>query len=85
MQVQADPVFDRDLFLLRQQLLKISEKYDVGDEQGKNITYIERPAQILTGLANPFIDNVSHLGGLAGGTLAALAVRPRLLSAAPPT
>lgn len=49
-QVQADPVFDRDLFLLRQQLLKISEKYDVADEQGHNILYIERPAHLLQNL-----------------------------------
>jgi uncharacterized protein YxjI len=49
-QVQADPVFDRDLFLLRQQLLKISEKYDVADAQGHNIIYIERPAHLLRNL-----------------------------------
>jgi membrane associated rhomboid family serine protease len=41
--------------------------------------------QILTGLANPFIDNFAHLGGLAGGTLAALVLRPRLLSTGPAT
>ena len=46
-QVQADPVFDRDIFLLRQQMLRISEKYDVGDEKGNNIIYIERPAHLL--------------------------------------
>jgi uncharacterized protein YxjI len=50
MQVQADPVFDRDIFLLRQQLLRISEKYDVGDEKGNNIIYIERPAHLLQNL-----------------------------------
>jgi uncharacterized protein YxjI len=50
-QVQADPVFDRDIFLLRQQLLKISAKYDVADEQGKNIIYIERPAHLAQNLA----------------------------------
>jgi uncharacterized protein YxjI len=49
-QVQADPVFDRDLFLLRQQMLRISEKYDVGDEKGHNIIYIERPAHLLRNL-----------------------------------
>lgn len=49
-QVQADPVFDRDLFLLRQQMLKISDKYDVADEQGHNIIYIERPAHLLRNL-----------------------------------
>jgi len=37
--------------------------------------------QILTGLASPFIDNFAHLGGLAGGALAALLLRPRLLAA----
>ena len=44
---QADGVFDRDVFLLRQQLLKISEKYDVADEQGKKLVFVERPAHLL--------------------------------------
>ncbi|PYO95893.1 MAG: hypothetical protein DMD60_12410 [Gemmatimonadetes bacterium] len=44
---QADPVFDRDVFLLRQQLLRISEKYDVADEQGNKIVFVERPAHLL--------------------------------------
>jgi hypothetical protein len=47
---QADPVFDRDLFLLRQQLMRISEKYDVGDEKGNNIVFVERPAHLLQSL-----------------------------------
>src|SRR6185503_10389264 len=54
MQVQADPLFDRDIFLLRQQLLKISEKYDVGDEKGNNIIYVERPAHFLRNLGAAF-------------------------------
>ncbi len=49
--VQADPVFDRDVFLLRQQLLRISEKYDVADEQGRKIVFVERPAHLLRNLA----------------------------------
>jgi len=53
-QVQADPVFDRDIFLLRQQMLRISEKYDVGDEKGNNIIYIERPAHLLRNLGALF-------------------------------
>lgn len=40
--------------------------------------------QILTGLANPFIDNFAHLGGLAAGVLASLPLRPRLLAARTP-
>ena len=62
-QVQADPVFDRDLFLLRQQMLKISEKYDVADEKGNNIIYIERPAHLLR-----------NLGAVLAGTAAAIAL-----------
>ena len=50
-QAQADPAFDRDIFLLRQQLLKISEKYDVADEHGNNIIYVERPAHFLQNVA----------------------------------
>ena len=47
---EGDPAFDRDIFLLRQQLLKISEKYDVGDEQGNKIIFVERPAHLLRNL-----------------------------------
>ena len=44
---QADRAFERDVFLLRQQMLRISEKYDVCDEQGQKIVYVERPAHLL--------------------------------------
>ena len=58
---QADPVFDRDIFLLRQQMLKISEKYDVADEQGQKIVFVERPAHFLR-----------NLGALLAGLVAAI-------------
>lgn len=45
--MEGDPAFDRDIFLLRQQMLRISEKYDVGDEQGNKIIFVERPAHAL--------------------------------------
>jgi uncharacterized protein YxjI len=48
----GDPAFDRDIFLLRQQMLKISEKYDVGDEQGNKIIFVERPAHLLRNLGS---------------------------------
>src|SRR5205823_14570499 len=51
---QADPVFDRDVFLQRQQLLRISEKYDVADEQGKKLVFVERPAHLLRNLGALF-------------------------------
>lgn len=63
MQVQADTVFDRDLFLLRQQLLRISDKYDVADDKGHNIIYIERPAHFL-----------QNFGAILAGLAAAVVV-----------
>jgi uncharacterized protein YxjI len=73
-QAQGDRVFDRDIFLLRQQMLKISEKYDVADEQGAKIVFVERPAHflrnlgaLLAGLA-AFIIVLGIFGALAGAT-----------------
>lgn len=63
---QADPSFDRDVFLLRQQLLKISEKYDVCDEQGHKIVFVERPAHLLRNLG-------AALAGIAAGSIVATA------------
>jgi len=62
---QADPVFDRDLFLLRQQLLRISEKYDVGDEKGNKIVFVERPAHLLQNLGALLAAAVVWFGGTA--------------------
>src|SRR3712207_5486385 len=47
---QADPAFDRDVFLLRQKALAISEKYTVSDEAGAPIVFVERPAHLLRNL-----------------------------------
>jgi uncharacterized protein YxjI len=79
-QVQADPVSDRDLFLLRQQMLRISEKYDVGDEQGRNIIYIERPAHLLRNLGAVLAALVAW--GVVFGGFAAAADQTPVQSAA---
>jgi uncharacterized protein YxjI len=47
---QGDPVFGRDVFLLRQQALKIDSRYDVSDESGRAILFVERPAHFLRNL-----------------------------------
>jgi uncharacterized protein YxjI len=44
---QADPIFARDKFLLRQQHFAISEKYYVHDEQGNPILFVKRPAHVF--------------------------------------
>ena len=61
----GDPAFDRDVFLLRQQLLKISEKYDVCDEQGNKVVFVERPAHLLQNLG-------ALLGALVASTVVAV-------------
>jgi len=65
-------------------LYRWQDRFFVRDKRIGFVLLIWAGWQILTGLANPFIDNYAHLGGLAGGAIAALALRPRLLSAGPP-
>ncbi len=67
----GDPAFARDVFLLRQQVLKISEKYDVCDEQGNKVVFVERPAHLLQGLGAILAGIVAAI--LVGGGFAALA------------
>jgi uncharacterized protein YxjI len=40
---QAEPAFDRDIFLLRQKHFAINQKYAVSDEDGNPLVYVERP------------------------------------------
>jgi hypothetical protein len=41
---QADPVFDRDRFLIRQKRISFSTKYFVGEEGGNELLFVHRPA-----------------------------------------
>jgi hypothetical protein len=43
---QADPVFDRDKFLIRQKRVAVSAKYFVGDEAGNELLFVHRPAML---------------------------------------
>ncbi|HEX2716104.1 MAG TPA: hypothetical protein VHM67_00410 [Gemmatimonadaceae bacterium] len=65
---QADPIFDRDLFLLNQKHLAINEKYMVLDEQGQPLAFVERPAflgrQLLMLLATITAAAVVGVGGV---------------------
>ena len=63
-------VFDRDVFLLRQQLLRISDKYDVADEQGNKIVFVERPAHLLRNLGALLAGLVA--GGVTGAVFGGL-------------
>jgi len=64
-----DP-FARDRFLLSQQHLSINEKYDVWDDQGNQILFIERPSNLNSSLVALMAAAVVFL--LCGGGLVVL-------------
>jgi uncharacterized protein YxjI len=55
-----DPAFDHDRFLLRQPLISLNAKYEVWDESGTPILFIERPAHLGRNL-------LATLAGLGAG------------------
>ena len=66
-------------------LYRYQDRFYLRDKRIGFVLLVWAGWQIVTGLANPFIDNFAHVGGLAGGTVATLALRPRLLSTGTPT
>ena len=64
-------------------LYRYQDRFFVRDKRIGFVLAVWAGWQILTGLASPFIDNFAHLGGIAGGALASLPLRPRLLPAGP--
>src|ERR671914_922636 len=71
---QADPVFDRDIFLLRQKHLAINEKYTVSDESGAPIVFVERPAHLLRNLLALLVGLVAMVASVAAVIAGAVAV-----------
>ena len=47
--IPVDPAFDRDKFLLKQQVLTVQQRYEIADEQGKLVVFAERPYHHLRG------------------------------------
>ena len=66
---QADALFDRDRFLLRQRVMTISQVYDVRDDHDRSILYVKRPTALWWGilgiLAGLVVFFIIFLGGLA--------------------
>lgn len=60
---EMDPAFDHDRFLLRQKVMTIQQKYNVWDEQGQPILFVERPMHHLQSLGALF-------AGFAAGAVA---------------
>ena len=68
--VAVDPVFDRDKFLMKQQLMTVQERYDIVDEAGKPILFAERPRHHLRSIVSIFA--LLIVWGVVGGGLAVL-------------
>jgi hypothetical protein len=77
-----DPSFDRDLFLLNQRAISIKSKYEVADQSGRPLLYVERPtypvrtllsyvgAAVVTWIFISSFSRAVHAGGeLLGGLL----------------
>jgi rhomboid protease GluP len=60
-------------------LYRYRDRFHLRDKRTSFVLAAWAVYQVLSGLATPFIDNFAHLGGIAGGALATLAVTPRLL------
>lgn len=58
----VDPAFDRDVFLLRQRALSIASKYEVWDEHGRPILFVERPTY-------PVRSVLAYIGAAVAATL----------------
>lgn len=73
---QTDDAFNRDVFLLRQKHLSINQKYQVSDEQGNAILFVERPTYFFRTLLALGVAWIVMMGVyLMGMTLAAASVQ----------
>jgi uncharacterized protein YxjI len=72
----ADPIFGRDIFLLRQQVLRINERYTVSDEDGKPILFVERPRHFFRNLLAALGAFLAAVAWVAALTSAAAALGP---------
>jgi hypothetical protein len=59
----ADPAFDRDLFLMRQEIA-ISERYVVSDDQGNQLLYVVRPAHFFRNMLAIFGGFIAMMAGI---------------------
>ena len=59
-------------------LIRYRDRYHVRDKRISLVLAIWAAYQLAIGFMLPFVDNYGHLGGLAGGALATLLVRPRV-------
>jgi hypothetical protein len=81
--LQADPVFDRDRFLLRQRVLSIAEAYDVRGDDDLPLLFVRRPAHLLWNLLAILVGLVVFVVvGFAGAVVGAAFVLTSLATIA---
>ena len=75
------PAFNHDRFLLRQQVMAISEKYVVWDDQERPILFVERPAHfwrnVLGALVTAIVFLVTFVAALGVGLALSERIQPR--------
>ncbi|MEO6066434.1 MAG: hypothetical protein ABJB33_03910 [Gemmatimonadota bacterium] len=62
-----DPAFARDKFLLKQKVLTINEQYDVADETGKVLLFVERPTHFLRSMGALLVAIIVGVSVVGGG------------------
>jgi hypothetical protein len=73
-----DEAFDRDLFLMRQEIA-VSERYVVSDDQGNQLLYVVRPAHFFRNMIAIFAGlGAAMFGFVLVGVAAAFALPPDL-------
>lgn len=73
--VTGDSAFQRDKYLMKQQLFTIAEKYDIADESGNLILFAERPRHFLRGMLAAFAGVITFVVFMMGGIALADAFR----------
>lgn len=68
-QAQADPIFDRDRFFMRQKVMTINQKYAVSDESGRPLIFVIRRTYLLMGLLAA-LAGIAALVAVAGVVIA---------------
>jgi hypothetical protein len=58
--IAGEPAFSLDRYLMRQKVMSINQKYEIGDEQNRPVLFVERPAHLGRQL-------LAVLGGLLTG------------------
>lgn len=63
--LDADSIFDRDLFLLKQRYLSLKERYHIADEDGRELLEAVRPRYIILQFVAAFVGVIIFFAGMA--------------------